>query len=120
MEQLAEQDFGIDYKEIFSLSKIDENWPLNLKNQLDNFDDLGLVDPLADDRSILPNLMKQMDKDKIENDIEVYYKTGKDELTRPQLCMFFPTEDFTRKIIRAICSQKDNEHPTFFLKKFGF
>ena len=122
MSKLAAADFGIDYKEIFSLAKLDiAAITINLiTREVDNFDDMGLVDPLTDDRSILQNLMKVINTDRFEDEKEVYYKTGKTKIDKPRLCMYMPSEEFTKKIIRAISSQKEDEHPQFFLQKFGF
>ena len=93
---------------------------VNMTDKIECLEDLGLVDPTNEDKKATHTLLKLIDADTFDSDKEVYFKTGKevDSNIQPKMVRFLPTEELTRKIIRAISSHKEGEVETF-LTRFG-
>ena len=118
----AKCTFGPDHKDMFANIKgnFERCFFVNMTDKVECLEDLGLVDPTNEDKKATHTLLKLIDADTFDSDKEVYFKTGKEVESniQPKMVRFLPTEELTRKIIRAISSFKEGEAETF-LTRFG-
>ena len=101
----------IDWKKCFEDGKhdFDRASSINLTDKVECMEDLGLIDPLSDDKENLTILIRTMTSDKFESKMTVFFTNGwyVNQFEGPKLCTFLPSEGMSRKIICALSAHKD-------------